>query len=782
MSEKSLLKQLIDRRVPQIVGLYIAATWMMIEMGDWMTERFNTPDTITSYIFIGMLCFIPSVFILAYQYGKPGKDPLKKTTFILVPSNLAIAVVAMFYLVSPVAATETKVIIDEKGNSKTYEVSKQEYRSQLVVFFWKNKSQRAELDWLRYGLAWLLSRDLDRSLFVSSMTPFASNTILSGIQKAGFDDATNEPKSLQLELARKRFLKYMLEGQFDFSNDNYTLEVNIYNVASGKLHASHSASGKELFSLIDDLTINIKESIGVPIDINEQTTDLPVKEHTSESISAIKDLIEAKVARELNNDYVQAKNFLEQAVTKDFSFTNAYTHLARTNQLMGNAEEADKALSKALKHEYKLTIEEKFLYRGMVYGLRGDYTSQVKVYDMWLELFPTDIDAHKTMARLMLVTGLDLDKALTSLKQLRELSPSDDSVIRNMTNLYVLRGELEKALRTQQEYTRLNPQDNNGLLELASIYERTSQFELAKQTYNRILLLEMDNLTAAIRLAQLDLKTGDFESAENKLANLLANATTDQQKFEILQSYVLFFTTTGQINKVLETIAKMKNHAQHLPPIMRIFSLDFSESLFLANLGRFEQSLESLENVKKQLQPPLDGIIEMGALSAHILAKDIPKAKDSMAKLLEYIKTYPNPMLTSSLDSSKALILELENDYEQAVQLHQKALDAISGNIVNTQSESNVLGQQVLLANAKREAGLLTEAKADLVEVIKIFPSLPHAHFRLAQCYLQEGNIEGFNDALTKAEQYWALADKEFIEYKKMLRFKQKSLNKNNGL
>ncbi len=772
MSEQSLVKQLIERRVPQIAGLYIAATWMMIEMGDWMTERFNTPDTITSYIFIGMLCFIPSVLILAYQYGKPGKDPLKKTTFIFVPSNLAIAILAMFYLVSPVAATETKIIIDEKGNTKTYEVSKQEFRSQLVSFFWKNKSQQPELDWMRYGLAWLLSRDIDRSLFVSSFTPFASNTILSGLQKAGYDNATNEPKSLQLELARKRFLKFMLEGQFDYNNDFYTLEVNVYEVASGKLYATHSASGKELFSLIDDLTVNIKKSIGVPIDINEQTTDLPVKEHTSESLPAIKDLIEAKIARDLNNDYVQSKALLEQAVAKDFSFTNVYTHLARTNQLMGNAEEASQALSKALKHEYKLTTEEKFLYRGMVYGLRGDYQSQVKVYDMWLELFPDDIDAHKTMSRLLLVTGIDLDKALVSLKQLRLLSPSDDSVIRNMTNLYVLKGELERAIETQQEYTRLNPQDNNGLLELASIYERTSQFELAKQTYNRVLLLEMDNLTAAIRLAQLDLKIGNFEAAENKLANLLANATTDKQQFEILQSYVFYYTTTGQITKVLETITRMKQHAQHLPPIMRIFSLDFSESLFQANLGRFEQSLESLEKVKQQLQPPLDSIIEMGAVSAHILAKDLPSAKKSLAKLTEYIKTYPNPMLSSAIDSSQALIFELEGNYEQAVGLHQKALDAISGNIVNTQNESSILGQQVLLANAKRETGNLSEAKADLLKVIALFPSLPHAHFRLAQCYLQEGNMDGFRSSIANAEKSWANADKDFIEYRKMLRVK----------
>jgi hypothetical protein len=41
----------------------------------------------------------------------------------------------MFYLVYPVAATETKVVVDEKGSSKSEQVSKKAYRSQLVGYF-----------------------------------------------------------------------------------------------------------------------------------------------------------------------------------------------------------------------------------------------------------------------------------------------------------------------------------------------------------------------------------------------------------------------------------------------------------------------------------------------------------------------------------------------------------------------------------------------------------------------------------------------------------------------
>ena len=772
MQKQSLIKELLERRIPQIIGLYIAATWMMIEIGDWITERFNTPESVTSYIFIGMLVCLPSVIFLAYQYGKPGKDPWKKTTFVFVPSNLVAACFAMFYLVSPVEATETRTIVDEKGVAKSYEVPKQEFHNQVITFFWKNNSDKTELDWMRYGLAWLLSKDLDRSLFVSARTPFNYGRFIADLRKAGYQNALDIPRSLQLEMARKRFLKYTLEGQFDFQNGLYKLVIDIYSVKTGKLHASHSASGKDLLPLIDDLTINIKNSLAVPTDLNDQSTDLPIKEHTSDSLPAIKDLVESKIKRQLENNYPASKQLLEEAIKKDFSFAHAYTELTQTNQLMGKGNEASQALTQAFKHEYKLTTEEKFLYRGFAYGLKGDYVSQVKIYDMWVDLFPNDIQAYQVMARVLLVTGIDHDKTLFCLKKLRELTPDDDSVLRNLTQLFVLRDELPLAIETQKQYVELNPQDNDGLIELASIYERTAQFELAKETYRRVLLLEMDNYSAAIKLALLDLKLGNFESAENQLATLLANSSSNKSTFDVLKGYVTYHVARGQFEQVLKVIEKMKLNSEHLPPLLQIFELDFSHSLYLAHLGRFDQSLEALAAVKAKLQPPLDGIIELGAVSAHLLAKDTEKAAESIRRIEVFIKSYPNPMFSSALDSSKGQLKDLQKDYAAAVELHQSALNMISGTVVNTQNETSILGQKTLLANARLENGNIEQAKQELLAVLAIYPSLPIAHLVLAQCYLAEKDMPSFRASMENVEKSWKNADKDYIEFKNFMELK----------
>lgn len=40
---RTLLDNLKDRRVPQLVGMYVGATSLVIELGDWATEHFSLP-------------------------------------------------------------------------------------------------------------------------------------------------------------------------------------------------------------------------------------------------------------------------------------------------------------------------------------------------------------------------------------------------------------------------------------------------------------------------------------------------------------------------------------------------------------------------------------------------------------------------------------------------------------------------------------------------------------------------------------------------------------------
>ena len=773
VSKQTFLKELFNRRVPQIIGIYIATTWMMIEIGDWIVERFFLAAEITSYIFIGMITFTPSIILLAYQYGRPGPDKWKMTTFTLIPLNLFLAVAAMHYMVEPMVATETKVVVDERGVQQVFEVPKEEYHKEVAGFFWKNKSGKGELDWIRYGLPWMLSKDLDRSLFISSYTPFESKRILTKIQESGFSAAVEVPNSMKLSLARGVFSQYSLNGEFDFVNGSYFVNVDIVELKSGKVVANHQVSGVDLFTIVDELTHAIKNALGVHKSIDEISTDLPVAEHISESISAVNKYVLAKIKRHLDNDYFAAKALLDDAVELDFSFAYALTELARVHQLMGNGQEAELALRNALKHEYKFSSKNKFRYKGMAYELRGDYVSQVKVFDMWVELFPDDVDAHESLVRILSVTGLDHEKSLRSLERLRQLKPDDSSVYRIMAQTFLLQDKLDKSILSMEKYIAVNPEDIPALIQLADIYIRSSKFQKARDILEKAILLERNNLDASLKIVALDVRLGHFEDVEYRLAELLDLSETNEQKFTIYSSYFTYYSIRGQMKKVIESLDNMLLNSQHLPPIMKVFTIDFQKSLAIASLGTFEQAHRLLDIAEKQLQAPLNGVIDLGRIAVEGLSKNDESQKRSFERLEKWIKKYPNPIFSAVLESAKAQMDYRHENYELALESFLSAHKGMSGSLVRLQSEYEIFDLEIRIAKSKQKLGQLQEAEQILTQIKSKSPMIPLLNMALADLYLEQNNTEKLNHILADLQKVWASADKEYIEYQKYVKFKE---------
>jgi hypothetical protein len=179
MTEKrSMFENLLHRRVPHVVGMYIAATWLVIELGDWVTGRFNFPGTLTSYLFVMMLAMLPAVFLFSYNHGAPGKDRWTTSEKVVIPLNVLL-VLGVLYFLSPLlvveAATETVQIPDETGVVQEFEVARQGYHKEVIGFFWRNESGNSDLDWLSYGLPLMLAHDLNRvSPVITVDTPFDS--------------------------------------------------------------------------------------------------------------------------------------------------------------------------------------------------------------------------------------------------------------------------------------------------------------------------------------------------------------------------------------------------------------------------------------------------------------------------------------------------------------------------------------------------------------------------------------------------------------------------------
>ena len=74
MPRKSVIKELLSRRVPQIIGSYFIAGATAIFFIDWLVNRYNLPDYYVSLCLFGLVAIIPTVIIISYFHGAPGKD------------------------------------------------------------------------------------------------------------------------------------------------------------------------------------------------------------------------------------------------------------------------------------------------------------------------------------------------------------------------------------------------------------------------------------------------------------------------------------------------------------------------------------------------------------------------------------------------------------------------------------------------------------------------------------------------------------------------------------
>ncbi len=72
MSDR-LATELLRRRVPQVVGVYLAAGWGLLEFTDWAIGRFALSNGAEDLVVGAWIVFLPFVATLAWRWGDPGR-------------------------------------------------------------------------------------------------------------------------------------------------------------------------------------------------------------------------------------------------------------------------------------------------------------------------------------------------------------------------------------------------------------------------------------------------------------------------------------------------------------------------------------------------------------------------------------------------------------------------------------------------------------------------------------------------------------------------------------
>lgn len=768
-TDRGFINQLFVRRVPQYLGLYVAATWMAVEIGEWVVERFGLPGETTTYLFIGMAALLPSVALFAWGHGAPGVDRWTTTERLFLPTNLIAAVLAALYLVQPtasIAATETKVVFNEEGVEQVFEVPRAEYRRRALVFFWRNLSGDGSIDWMRYGLPWLLQQDLSQNMFVSLRSPLGQS-ILSELRERQINDALDVDASLQIELARSRNVKHVLDGEFDVEGNNFILTVRVYDTDTRREREQLSVRGPDVLSLIDQLSAQLLDSLGVPEVAGDLGGDLAVADFVTDSLPAIEQLVNGMVRMRLQSDFEGAVEALEEALAIDGNLAMASQQLAGVKFLMGRTDEVSKHIADALRNGHRLTDADKYNLKGLDYHIKGDTKRRIAVYRLWTERYPNDASAWETLGEsLMIQGGQEANQgAFEAYTRAAELDPGNNAIPLTMANLEEVLGRPEDALARLKAYSEAFPDDTKPLMKRASIHSRLGQFDEARSLLERAELIDDLSLDPGLVLSQIDLYEGKLDEAASRLESLAKVVQSPEQEAKILTVEALIHRQAGRIGDYIDTIYRGDEAlAKFAPPLVRTFSTKFGLIIGFALIDDRTSAEAELSEFEKAFTGTFAGFADFGYAAYYSTIKDVDKLEEYAAKARAFYDQYQFPMLELNIMLSDGALAELKGDYAEASVQFQRLVDMVGQSLL-AQYDSSVLAEgSASLARVQRLNGDFDDSRKSLELALRQFPGNPNLLLEQAYLQLDTGDLAAARESLDRVLDLWSSADAEYID------------------
>ncbi len=754
----SRLQDLLQRHVPQLLGLYFLASLSVLLLVQTLVNYLPLSPHLPSFTLAVLASMIPTVFLYAYFHKKRESREWIRFRKIGIPLNLLVALALLFFLFKDKnlvgAATKTVTLKDEEGKTIERVIPKSEFRKKVALFVFENESSDSTLNWLRYGIVSALETDLAQDMYLDVSVEFAAE-----LKEAGFPETIGAPLTLKKKIANDLHYHHFVAGSFTQQKDSLTIKATLYETKLSKPIAKISLTGADIFRLVDSMSVQLKHKLKIPAYRIEGTEDLPVAERLTQSIRAFKTAIAADYARLRQNDYKAAVQHLEQAVKEDSTFASAHHRLYEIYTMLNQGEQAEKALLKAVQYIYKFPERWQFQIKYDYYALKKEPEKQFALLKSWGELYPEDISAHEFLAREYQMRG-QFDEAISAYKRCFELVSEEYALLLNIGSVYQQKGQYDEALAYYQRYAALFPQESRSYQMLGYLYKAIGNYPQAKAHYEKALLLEPEEVHTLINLADIETRLGNFAQALEQYQEALKACKTLECRIEIYGGLEYLYDLRGQISKSIELYhLSMAETEEELPPLLILFDkIDLFRKYL--DIDQKEMALQTFQTFKGQVGPPMDQIVPYFTVFLYTELEDLENAEKAFQEIKPIIQsnTWNISGLNGGVFYLEARIHELKKDYVRAIESYQKCAE------VQPEEDATI---NVQLGRCYRNLQKFKKAGEYLQKTLKLFPVEPKAHYELALVYWEQGKKEKAMEHLHTALKVWEEADPEYKPAKK---------------
>jgi len=541
-----------------------------------------------------------------------------KTWWTFLPPILAAAAVLLILLV-----TDWQIEIRPTQEAVAVE-------NRLAVMYFQNLAN--EQDTLRLGeiTANLLITDLSESHYIQVVS---SQRIYDILKLLGHEDSWVIDQGMAKQIAEKAGARWMLLGSILQVEPRMELTSQLVDVSTGSAVAAQRVTGEpgeDIFSLVDKLTIGIKNDLTLPPDARLET-DRRVADVTTHSERAYRYYLDG-VDFFWKFYFDEARQSFRQALTYDSTFAMAYYYMSRLVRLdfinqaveysagasqregylirsraaliAGDVDEAMRELRGALE---RYPDEKEALYLlGSLYRQRSEYDSAIVYLTQAVEIDPLYKPAYNLLAYTYNAIG-DFDRAIQAIDKNIDLAPGEANPYDTRGEICARNGKLDEAIASYRKALEIRPDFPNSLMYLSYMLLFKGEYTEADQYMHKFITIStgVSRVAGRVYLAYIPLYQGKFEEAIRILndgiaADRLENAEPD----EVAWKYLLKARILAEKNNLPQAVQEYEKYLAFrkadstLPPPPHIEHY----IQLLAQNNEFARAGEVAEHFKQKLE------------------------------------------------------------------------------------------------------------------------------------------------------------------------------------
>ena len=570
---------------------------------------------------------------------------------------------------------------DEEGKKIEEEAPKIEYLKKVALFFFNNKTNDKNLDWLQYGLMYATTYKLLQEKLIDVYQASFTDTM----KKAGYSNGVGIPNPLKRKISTLSSREFWFSGDIFKDNDNYRIVTELYSVKTGKLIREREFLGNNIFSIIDNISLQMRYDLDIPSSHIEESSNESISDIYTSNLKAFELYTSGIINRRRDNNIEECIKKFELALKHDKDFAMLYLQLAEI-YVFYKPEKISEVFKKAMSLIFKLPDPLK-------YDLKNKYFTFVeknpdkclKLIQLWTKLQPENYDAHLNLAEIY--ERLEkLDDAVKEYELLFKLYEYDYDILSELVGLHVRKNKYDEALKKLDAYSKNFSDDYRPYYRMGGIYRNINDFDRAMDSYDTASLIEPDNIYVLGEINELKTRFGDYEPAVESMKNLLLEKNITSNEHEhVTHRLVVMYENLGKYKNSIklrtkeleregELDSRNKDVATLMPNINAFFYLVEIARLHLMNNEKkpAEKIIGQLN--KEMTKPPLVNILKIFCAELFVLLKDTKNTEECLSEGIKVVTEYGLSVFGHEYDRVSGMLCELNNDFDEAIKYYKKAV------------------------------------------------------------------------------------------------------------